>query len=110
LGRGVAIEVHSPELLQVQQSLRAEWLEWLSNQDRQSYRSHITIQNKVSPEAARNLYDQLSQEWIPFNGYGEGLLLWRYEGGPWTLIEEFPFTAEPEPDDRSDGSIYPNLT
>ncbi|MDX1765262.1 MAG: 2'-5' RNA ligase family protein, partial [bacterium] len=47
LGRGVAIEVNSPGLLKLRNGLAAEWEPWLTAQDKQSYRPHITIQNKV---------------------------------------------------------------
>jgi 2'-5' RNA ligase len=89
LGQGVAVELDSPELIHLHQDLAEIWREWLSRQDQQSYRPHITIQNKVTPEAARDLYDQL--KWEVFNGKGEGLLLWRYQGGPWEFVAEFEF-------------------
>lgn len=94
LGRGVAIEIDAPKLVQVRQTLATDWEEWLSSQDRQGYRPHITIQNKVTAAEARQLYDQLSAEWQSLNGYGEGLLLWYYRGGPWERVGEFPFAAE----------------
>jgi hypothetical protein len=48
------------------------------------------VQNKVTAEAARQLYAQLSASWQAFRGQGEGLLLWRYRGGPWEHITTFP--------------------
>ncbi|UBF25683.1 2'-5' RNA ligase family protein [Kovacikia minuta CCNUW1] len=91
LGRGVAIDVASPELVQLRQTLANSWSQWLSPQDQQGYRSHITIQNKVSSAEARQLYEQLKAEWQPIKGFGEGLLLWYYLGGPWELANEFSF-------------------
>lgn len=91
LGRGVAIEVDSPQLIQLRQNLAKTWQNWLSRQDQQGYRPHITIQNKASSEAARQLYEQLSEQWQPGQGHGEGLLLWRYLGGPWELVQQFEF-------------------
>ena len=35
--------------------------------------------------------DTLAEEFTPFEGVGEGLLLWRYLGGPWDLEAEFGF-------------------
>lgn len=93
LGRGVAIDLHSPELLRVQKQLADQWQATLTAQDRQRYRPHVTLQNKVAPSEARQLYDQLSRTWKPLQGYGEGLLLWQYQGGPWQLIEAFGFTS-----------------
>lgn len=91
LGKGVAVEVQCPQLKQLRLRLAQTWEMWLSPQDRQGYRSHVTIQNKVMPNEAQQLYDQLVSEWKPFNGYGEGLMLWQYQGGPWKKVSEFPF-------------------
>lgn len=91
MGRGVAIEVECPALLSLRHQLAAEWQTWLSAQDGQGYRPHVTIQNKVTADQARQLFDHLSQEWRSHQGQGEGLLLWRYLGGPWELIQEFAF-------------------
>ncbi len=30
-------------------------------------------------------------EFEPFHIFAEGLLLWRYLGGPWTLVDRFEF-------------------
>ncbi len=91
LGKGVAVNVACPELLQLRQHLAKQWRDWLSRQDQQSYRPHITIQNKTTADEARQLYEQLSHNWQPLAGYGEGLLLWYYQGGPRELAHEFPF-------------------
>ena len=91
LGQGVAVEIDCPELVQLHQQLAAHWQGWLSRQDQQSYHPHITIQNKVTAIAARQLHDQLMGGWQAFSGYGEGLLLWYYRGGPWELVSEFAF-------------------
>jgi 2'-5' RNA ligase len=91
LGKGVAVKVDCPELVQLRQQLAKNWNGWLSRQDQQGYRPHITIQNKTTAETARQLYDQLVNEWQPFEGSGEGLLLWYYKGGPWELVDEFAF-------------------
>jgi hypothetical protein len=91
LGRGVAMDVISPELLQLRAALATTWQTFLNPQDRQKYQPHITIQNKVPAETARVLYQRLSAEWTARAGQGQGLLLWRYLGGPWALVSEFPF-------------------
>ncbi|HVG38517.1 MAG TPA: 2'-5' RNA ligase family protein [Pyrinomonadaceae bacterium] len=93
LGKGVAVEIDSPELLAVRAELSESWGAWLGAQDRQKYRPHATVQNKVEPEKARALYEQLTGGWRGLTGRGEGLLLWRYLGGPWELIEEIKFTG-----------------
>lgn len=91
LGQGVAVEVDCAELVQLRHRLAKPWDSWLSRQDQQGYRPHITIQNKTTFNQAKQLYEQLANEWQPFNGYGEGLLLWRYQGGPWESLGEFAF-------------------
>ncbi|MBD1875029.1 2'-5' RNA ligase family protein [Nodosilinea sp. FACHB-131] len=90
-GNGVAIKVNSPELMQVHKTLATTWDAWLIPQDRQGYRPHITIQNKVDSKTARQLYEELEAQWQSITGWGEGLLLWRYQKGPWELAREFCF-------------------
>lgn len=97
LGRGVAIDVESAKLGELRGRLAARWRPWLSAQDQQRHRAHVTVQNKVTPEEARQLFEELEREWKPLRGRGEGLLLWEYLGGPWTLTGEFDFGREPTP-------------
>jgi 2'-5' RNA ligase len=61
LGRGVAIRLAGSELLALRARLAQAWKDWLTPQDRQSWRPHVTIQNKVPPEEARRLHEELSQ-------------------------------------------------
>lgn len=91
LGNGVAIKVESPALMHLQKALAEVWEHWLIPQDRQGYRPHITIQNKVKPAEAKRVYESLQKQWQPLQGWGEGLLLWSYRRGPWELIDEFCF-------------------
>jgi 2'-5' RNA ligase len=94
LGNGISIEIEAPELVALRQTLAKTWSNWLSAQDRQGYRPHITIQNKVAAADAKRLYEQLMEGWQPMSGYGEGLQLWHYRGGPWELASEFFFSPE----------------
>lgn len=91
LGKGVAAEIDAPDLLRLHQRLAADWQTWLTRQDQQKYRPHVTIQNKVSPEEAKRLYQELAASWEAIEAIGEGLLLWRYLAGPWELAREFAF-------------------
>ncbi len=93
LGRGVAYAVRSPRLDAIHNALRARWLSWLTPQDRQPFRPHIVIQNKVDPAEARALYERLSAGFRPFTVEAASLLLWWYEGGPWSPAGAFPFQA-----------------
>ncbi len=93
LGRGVAYAVRSRELSALHDELRAAWLPWLSRQDQQPFRPHVVIQNKVEPTEARALYDRLGAGFRPWAAEAAALLLWRYEGGPWSPAGEFLFAA-----------------
>lgn len=91
LGKGVAVNVESAELLELRKKLGATWQLLLEAQDRQPFKPHVTIQNKVTPEEAKGLLEHLSTDWTTLTGQGTGLLLWRYLGGPWELVEKFAF-------------------
>jgi 2'-5' RNA ligase len=98
LGRGVAYEVEGPALLRLRAELAAGWAAWLAAQDRQGWRPHVTVQNKVSAEEARATLAKLRVGFAPWQARGEGLLLWHYRGGPWEMACEVPFRAEQGPD------------
>jgi hypothetical protein len=51
----------------------------------------VTIQNKVSAEAALELQRMLEEEFLGHFGTATGLLLWEYLGGPWRLADRIPF-------------------
>lgn len=93
-GKGVALDVDCPPLLHLRSRLAAAWRGWLGRQDQQPYRPHITIQNKVTPEEAKRLYQQLSATWQPLHGQATALLLWRYVGGPWEFVFEYAFAGK----------------
>jgi 2'-5' RNA ligase len=93
LGRGVAIEVHCPELSALRKRLARAWRPWLNNQDKAGYKPHATIQNKVQAHKAKMLHAAMRTTWEPVEGRGLGLLLWRYLGGPWEPVETFDFAA-----------------
>jgi 2'-5' RNA ligase len=91
LGRGVAYRLRSDALHALHTELRQAWLSWLTPQDRQGFRPHVVVQNKVSPADAKALYARLSAGFVPWQGTAAGILLWRYEGGPWTAAGSFGF-------------------
>ena len=91
LGKGTAAEIESAELIRLRSTLAADWDGWLTAQDKQKFKPHITIQNKVAPDEARKLYEELRANWQPRTGNAVGLQLWRYLGGPWELTKEFTF-------------------
>lgn len=94
-GRGVAYKLESDELQQLHRYLQKQYHRFLIAQDRQKLRPHITIQNKVTPQEARELESSLRQSFTPFEIQGSGFQLWEYQGGPWAPYQSFPFSAEP---------------
>ncbi len=93
LGRGVAYQVQCGALLQLHKRLAALFQSSLTPQDKQGYRPHITIQNKVSAEEAKRTMQILDSQFAPFESAGTGISLWRYLGGPWEFVECFSFTG-----------------
>lgn len=91
LGKGVAVKIDSKELINLRAHLADIWKDWLTAQDRQKFQPHITVQNKVAPDEAKKLYENLARDWKTFDGNAEGLQLWHYLGGDWKLEEEFLF-------------------
>ncbi|MBJ3774659.1 2'-5' RNA ligase family protein [Acuticoccus mangrovi] len=86
LGRGVAYGVSSATLLAFRERLARAFAGHLSGQDRERFRPHVTVQNKVSPAEARATLAALSADFAPFTVTAEGVQLWAYEGGPWAPL------------------------
>ena len=93
MGRGVGYKLESPKLPALRKRLADEWWPMLGNQDRQGFRPHVTVQNKVPPEEARALHRDLERKFAPFEVGAEGLLLWRYLGGPWEPLGSYEFAG-----------------
>ncbi|NMO15395.1 2'-5' RNA ligase family protein [Pyxidicoccus fallax] len=93
LGRGMATDVEAPELASVHRELAAAFAPWLTPQDRQPFRPHVTLMNKATPDEAERAFAELGASWMHWDGRGEALLLWRYLGGPWALLARLPFGA-----------------
>jgi hypothetical protein len=91
LGFGVAVRVRSPELEAVRSAARSALGGGFSSQDSQSWRPHVTIQNKVAGETARQLYGRMRIRFEFRAGTVTGLLIWEYLGGPWRQAERLPF-------------------
>jgi 2'-5' RNA ligase len=129
LGRGVAFDVKSDALLRLRRRLADAFEPWLTPQDAQGFRPHVTVQNKATAEAARELLAALTASTrtgssddpgssaprgaiegqdaepvpparlascVPRTGRAEGLLLWRYAGGPWDAVDAYPFRVARE--------------
>ena len=94
LGRGVAVALASPELAAIRAGLARDWRPWLIPQDRGKRDLHVTVQNKVSPGAARALLAELSAGFVPEPTRAVALALWRYRGGPWEAVARYAFAGE----------------
>ncbi|MDZ4319010.1 MAG: 2'-5' RNA ligase family protein [Phenylobacterium sp.] len=101
IGRGVAYKISSPGLDALRAELAQAFAPWLTPQDRAAFRPHITIQNKADPDEARALCERLQLEFEPFDITAEGLLVWRYLGGPWAPVARVGFEGVAGSDGRS---------
>ncbi|MEV6283810.1 2'-5' RNA ligase family protein [Kribbella sp. NPDC051770] len=91
LGRGVAIDLRSAQLTVLHRQLSDRWQPWLVPQDRQPFRPHITVQNKVDPTEARRLHSDLAEVRHWPTALATDWSLWRYLGGPWAAEAQVPF-------------------
>lgn len=83
LGGGVAFDIDSPELKNLRADLFKSFGSWPGPQDRQKFKPHITVQNKVEKASADRLYDDLRTHFQPREITILGIDLWDYLGGPW---------------------------
>jgi hypothetical protein len=91
LGQGVAYRIDSPDLAKVRARIADRFAPRLMPQDRAGWRPHITVQNKVKPEAARALLATLTADFAPRPLVIAGLAAWWYRGGPWEPIGAWAF-------------------
>lgn len=95
MGHGVCVDVDAPALVRLRAELAVAWRAALTPQDRQRFKPHVTLQNKVTPERARRTLQGLDAVFVPFSCEIVGLSLWRYLGGPWEAVSAYPFGAGP---------------
>ncbi|MBC9209093.1 2'-5' RNA ligase family protein [Roseomonas aerophila] len=100
LGGGVAFTVESPALVALRGLLASAWHAVLGAQDKQGFRPHVTVQNKVTTPQAQALMAELQDGFMPWEGQGEGLALWHYRGGPWEPAASFRFSGSGKSADR----------
>ncbi len=93
LGRGVAYFLDSREARALARQLQTAFLDVLNAQDRQGFRPHVVVQNKVEPTVAKETLAVLQAGFSPWECRAVGLDSWRYLGGPWELLQRFPFTG-----------------
>lgn len=87
LGKGVALRLDSDGLAAIRGDLAEAWWPLLIPQDRQGWRGHVTIQNKVTPAAARNLLNRMAATFEPWTCRIVAVDVWRYLGGPWEAVK-----------------------
>jgi hypothetical protein len=90
-GRGVAYVLDSEPLSAFRARLAKTFDAHLTAQDKQGWRPHVTVQNKVDPDTARALHAALADDFAPFRFTAPATRLWRYLGGPWAERARFAF-------------------
>ncbi len=93
LGGGVALRVHSAELNDIREELAEHFHGLLTAQDMGGWVPHVTIQNKAERGAVRELLRTLETSIEPRPLNIRGLLLFRYEDGPWASLGGNRFRA-----------------
>ncbi len=94
MGRGVTYLLAAPEVLQLHRGLAEQFRTYLTPQDKQPLKPHVVVQNKVEPAEAKALLAVLQAGFVSRTVQAVGLDWWEYQGGPWRLIERFPFPSE----------------
>ena len=108
-GRGLMLPVEAPGLSAIQARLARAFARWLTPQDRQPFRPHVTIMNKADRDEVEAANVELRTAWSTWTGSGDRLILWRYLGGPWYEVESYALKGEPAsqvtdmPSTRSEG-------
>lgn len=96
LGAGVAFVIACPPLEAIRGALKRAFVSRLGSQDMQTWRPHITIQNKVARVKADELHRDLQARFEPWSIEIVGLDLWAYLGGPWQHLAFAPFGSRPQ--------------
>jgi 2'-5' RNA ligase len=90
-GGGTAIGIASPALAEIRGELANQFSGLLTPQDRAGWRPHVTIQNKVSRDAAKSVQAELRGQFRPKPVVITALAAWHYRGGPWELSSRHAF-------------------
>jgi hypothetical protein len=95
LGKGTAIALEAPQLLDLRALIAEHFHGSLTSQDLHEPRPHITIQNKVTKDEARALQAALAPDLAAWIAKGRftfpALELWHYRGGPWEQVKTCGF-------------------
>jgi hypothetical protein len=91
LGRGTALKIASPAMLDLRDEIADHFRGMLTGQDDHRPRLHITVQNKVSPAEAKDLHERLQVSVTPRDFAFRGFELHAYLGGPWDMLGRWRF-------------------
>ena len=91
LGRGVAFHIDSLELMAIRSMIAENFASLLIPQDQSKPRLHITVQNKVKGDVAKQTLDLLNSQFTPFALSIKGFSAFYYMGGPWEKIGQWHF-------------------
>jgi hypothetical protein len=91
LGSGVAYRIVSDELEALRRAVAGHFHGFLTSQDSQGWRPHVTIMNKAEPRLAKALLHELEAGFTQRPLKIAGLELHRYLGGPWERIGRWSF-------------------
>ncbi|WP_239805866.1 2'-5' RNA ligase family protein [Croceicoccus hydrothermalis] len=91
LGRGTAVKIISPDLLNLRAIVADRFAGALTAQDSHRPNLHITVQNKVSGDEARHLQTRLRSEFSPRKFAFVGVEAHYYRGGPWEKATHWRF-------------------
>ena len=91
LGGGAAFRVESAALAEIRGHLADAFAPLLTPQDAAGWWPHVTIQNKVTADVARDTVAALAEHFQPRPLGLIGLASWYYRGGPWEAIGRYRF-------------------
>lgn len=91
LGTGTALAIDSPAMVEHHGVIADRMHGLLTQQDAQPLRLHVTIQNKVTAQAARALQAELGPQLRPVSFRFRGFGLYAWEDGLWRPIRLVPF-------------------
>lgn len=94
LGKGTALAISSPGMLAIRERIAEHFHGALTAQDQHDPRLHITIQNKVSEQAARALQSELAATLRPRDFTFRGLGLYLYRGPHWDALGNWAFRGK----------------
>jgi hypothetical protein len=86
LGYGWAVFFDESPLLELYAKLRSTFEDVLINQDKQRWRPHLVIQNKVTLAQSRASLPLMEHEALPSVVQAVGLQTWRYQDGYWETL------------------------